>query len=171
MTQGSIFIVAKKKIGTLSQKQNALSEYKMQHTHISKKQQGFNQRKRHGVLSLCLLAVYLDELSVQLDTARAVCIVRNAFANHLLFADDICVYVPTFSGFQRLLNISGDYAANIKVVFNCNKAVSVVISPKIFEQTAKPHVSLNGISVKFANQVKYHGVSLHVSLTDDRKML
>ena len=49
------------------------------------------RRKARGVLSPYLLAVYLDELSIQLGSARVGCTVRNMVVNHLMFADDICV--------------------------------------------------------------------------------
>jgi len=39
-----------------------------------------------------LFAVYLDELSVQLGTARVGCIVGNMVVNYLLFANDMCVW-------------------------------------------------------------------------------
>ena len=67
---------------------------------------------RQGVvLSPYLFAVYLDELSIQLGSARVGCAVGNMVVNHLMFADDICVFSPSISGLQCLLNICGDYAA------------------------------------------------------------
>ena len=38
----------------------------------------------------------------------------NMVVNHLKFADDICVFRPSISGLQCLLNICGDYAAEHK---------------------------------------------------------
>jgi len=35
--------------------------------------------------------------------------------NHLMFADDICVFSPSVSGLQCLLNIFGDYAAEHEI--------------------------------------------------------
>jgi len=42
-----------------------------------------------------------------------------------LFADDICVFSPSISGLQCLLNICGDYAAEHEISFNYNKAIMV----------------------------------------------
>ena len=47
--------------------------------------------KASGVLCPYLFSVYVDELSDQLGLARVRCTVGNMVANHLLFADDICV--------------------------------------------------------------------------------
>jgi len=49
-----------------------------------------NGVRQGGVLSPYLFAVYLDELSVQLGSARVGCTV----VNNLMFADDICVFNP-----------------------------------------------------------------------------
>ena len=67
--------------------------------------------KARGVLSSYIFAVYLDELSIQLGSARVGCTVGNMVVNRLMFADDICVFSPSISGLQCLLNICGDYAA------------------------------------------------------------
>ena len=49
--------------------------------------------RQGGVLSPYLFAVYLDELSIQLGLARVGCTVGNMVVNHLMFADDIWLYV------------------------------------------------------------------------------
>jgi len=49
---------------------------------------------RQGVvLSQYLFAVYLDELSEQLGSAKVVCTVGNMIVNHLMFADDTVEFV------------------------------------------------------------------------------
>jgi len=50
-----------------------------------------NGVKQWGVLSPYLFPVYLDELSIQLGSARVGCTVENMVVNHLMFADDMCV--------------------------------------------------------------------------------
>ena len=51
-----------------------------------------NVVRQGGVLSPYLFAVYLDELSNQLGSAKVGCTVGNMIVNHLMFADDICVF-------------------------------------------------------------------------------
>ena len=86
--------------------------------------------KARGVLSPFLFAVYLDELSIQLGSARVGCTVGNMVVNHLTFADDICVFSSSIRGLQCLLNICGDYAAKHEITFNCNKTIGVLFCPK-----------------------------------------
>jgi len=47
-----------------------------------------NGVRQGEVLNLYLFAVYLDELSDQLGSARVGCTVGNMFVNYLIFADD-----------------------------------------------------------------------------------
>jgi len=121
--------------------------------------------KARGSLSPYLFAVYLDELSIQLGSARVGCTVGNMVVNHLKFADD--VFSPSISGLQCLLNICGDYAAEHEIIFSCNKTIGVLFCPKQYKQPAPSNVFLNGVRVQFVNQVKYLGVWINASLKDD----
>jgi len=49
--------------------------------------------------------------------------------NHLMFADDICVFSPSISELQCLLNICADYAAEHEITFIGNK-IGVLFRPK-----------------------------------------
>ena len=114
-----------------------------------------------------LFAAYLDELSIQLGSARVGCTMGNMVVNHLKFADDICVFSPSISGLQCLLNICGDYAAEHEITFNCNKTTGVLFCPKKYKQPAPRNVFLNGVRAQFLDHVKYLGVWINASLKDD----
>ena len=90
-----------------------------------------NGVKQGGILSPYLFAVHLDELSEQLGSARVGCTVGNMVVNHLMFADGICVFSPSISRLQCLLNICGDYTAEHKITFNCNKKMVFFFAQKI----------------------------------------
>ena len=104
-----------------------------------------NGVSQEGALSPYLFAVYLDELSIKLDSARVGCTVGNMVVNHLKFADDICVFRPVLVGLQCLLNICGDYAAEHEIIFNCNKTIGVLFCPKKYKQPGPSNVFLNGV--------------------------
>jgi len=57
-----------------------------------------NGVRQGGVLSSYLFAVYLDELSIQLGSARVGCTVGNMVVNHLMFADIYVCSAPVFVG-------------------------------------------------------------------------
>ena len=119
------------------------------------------------VLSPYLFAVYMDELSTQLGSARVGCTVGNMVVNHLKLANDICVFSPSISGLKCLLNICGDYAAENKIIFNYNKTIGAIFCSKKYKQPALSNIFLNGVRVKFLDQVKYLGVWINASLKDD----
>jgi len=50
--------------------------------------------RQGGVLSAYLFAVYFDELSEHLHSARVGCTVRNMVVNHVTFADDYACSAP-----------------------------------------------------------------------------
>jgi len=126
-----------------------------------------NGLRQGGVLSQYLFPFYLDEFSIQLGSARVGRTVGNMVVNHLMFADDICVFSPSINGLQCLLNICGDYAAEHENTFNCNKTIGFFFCPKMYKQPAPSNVFLNGVRVQFLDQVKYLGVGINASLKDD----
>jgi len=96
-----------------------------------------NGVRQRGVLSPYLFAVYLDELSIQLGSAIVGCTVGNMVVNHLIFADDICVFSPRICGLQCLLNICGDY---------CGSSLLKEANRHTFRTTPQKHWSI-GMSV------------------------
>ena len=81
----------------------------------------------------------------------------NVYANKLSL---------NISGFQHL-NIYGDYTAEHEIDFGCNKTIGVHFYPKKYRQPAPSNVFLNGVRLQFSDQVKYLGLLLNASLTDD----
>jgi len=73
-------------------------------------------------------------------------------------------------GFLRsLLNIWCDYATEHENVSNCKKNVGVVF-PSKGVKALQHHVCFSewrAVHVEYADQGKYHGILLHVSLKDD----
>jgi len=68
-----------------------------------------------------------------MGSSRVGCTVENMIVNHLMFADDTCVFSSSFSGLQCLLVICGDYAAEHEAAFNCNKTIGVLFCPKYYK--------------------------------------
>ena len=73
-----------------------------------------------GVLSSYLFAVYLDDLSNELNNLKAGCCIGEVLLNHLMFADDICVFCPSVRWLQRILDVCQASAESHGIIFNCN---------------------------------------------------
>ena len=93
--------------------------------HLSEPFHVSNGVRQEGVLSPYLCAVYLDDLSNELNNIKAGCYIGEVLLNHLMFADDICVFCPSVRWLQRILDVCQAYAESHGIIFNCNKTVCI----------------------------------------------
>ena len=85
-----------------------------------------NGVRQGGVLSPYLFSLYLDDLSRKLNSIQSGCFVGSSLLNHLMFADDLCVFSPSVKGLQKLVNVSKEYAVNNYIIFNNDKTVGMI---------------------------------------------
>jgi len=45
----------------------------------------------------------------------------KSYLNHLMFADDLCVFCPSVRWLQRILDVCQAYAESHGIIFNCRK--------------------------------------------------
>jgi len=62
----------------------------------------FNGVKQGGILSPFLYAVYIDELSLCLESENTGCRLSKLIINHLLFADDAVVFAFSAKGLYNV---------------------------------------------------------------------
>ena len=104
---------------------------------------------------------------LNLTNVKAGCLVGNSLVNHILFADDLCCMVPSLDGLQSLVNVCSEYAVANDIVFNCNKSFGVLFTPRKLQFSRQPKLVLNNKLIKFVHSVKYLGVNLCSTLSDD----
>ena len=117
------------------------------------------------VFSPYLFAVYMDDLSSELNKVNAGCIVGNLKLNHIMYADDLCCFCP-LSGLNELLAVFSKYAVAHNIAFNATKSYGMMFGVK-YCKDFKPKLSLDGKIIKFVDSVKYLGVFLINTLSDD----
>jgi len=115
-----------------------------------------------------LFAVYLDDLSNELNNIKAGCYIGEALLNHLMFADDLCVFCPRVRWLQRILDVCQAYAQSHGIIFSCNKTVCMTFQVKRAKSKATPVLKLGGQYVKSVDQYKYQGILLDTELSDDK---
>ena len=54
-----------------------------------------NSVRQGGILSLHLFDVHVDDLSKHCMNARSGCCIGHQCINHVMYADDICLLVPS----------------------------------------------------------------------------
>ena len=66
---------------------------------------GDARRRLGAVLSPKLFSVYIDDLSNALLSEKIGCYIDNSCINHLIYADDMCLFAPTSFCLQKLLDV------------------------------------------------------------------
>ena len=89
-----------------------------------------------------LFAVYLDDLSNELNNIKAGCYIGEVLLNHLMFADDICMFCPNLHSLQRILDVRKGYEKSHGIIFNCNKTVCMRFKAKSAKSTVTPLLTL-----------------------------
>ena len=121
-----------------------------------------NGVRQGGVLSPNLFAIYIDDLSVELNKRQAGCCISNNLINHILFADDLCCFSASLDGLQSIVNVCSKFALENDLVFNRKKSFGVMFLPRKFQQFCCPTLTLNHNKIRFVNYVKYLGVYLSI---------
>ena len=85
-----------------------------------------NGVRQGGVLSPYLFSLYMDDLSRKLNSVQSGCFVGSSLLNHLMFADDLCVFSLSVNGLQKLVNVCKKYADNHCIIFNNDKTVDMI---------------------------------------------
>ena len=78
-------------------------------------------RQLGSILSPSLFTVFINVLIVRLRESGDGGIVNNQYVGCIVYADDIIILSCTIHGLQHMLNTCYEIAANLKLVFNCNK--------------------------------------------------
>jgi len=58
--------------------------------------------------------------------------------NHLMFADDICVFCPSVCGLESVLNVCQAYAESHEIIFNCHKTIRMTFKAKTAKSAVIP---------------------------------
>ena len=91
--------------------------------HLSKPFHVSNGVRQEGVLDPYLFAVYLDDLSTELNNIEAGCYAGEVLLNYLMFADEICVFRTSVRGLQSIHDVCQDYAQSHGIIFSCSQTV------------------------------------------------
>ena len=74
--------------------------------------------KQGGILLPFLFNVYMDDLSVSLNSCNIWGRIGNIFLNHLSYAVDLCLIHLSSAGMQKLLGICSMYAIDHSLTYN-----------------------------------------------------
>ena len=86
-----------------------------------------NQVRQGGVFSSYFFSVYLDDLSLEVTNITGECYIGEIVLNHLVFADDICVFWTSVRGLQGVLDVCQAYAELHWIILNCSKTICMTL--------------------------------------------
>ena len=89
-----------------------------------------NRVKQGGILSPCLFNVYMNNLSLSLNSSGIGGSLGHNIINHLCYADGLCLISLISSGMQHLLNMCDTYAISHQLSYNATKSFSLCFRPK-----------------------------------------
>ena len=89
-----------------------------------------NVVKQGGILSPHLFNVYMDNLSVNLNKLQIGCLYAGTIMNHMMYADDLCVFSPSVAGLRKLTDCCAEYGNMFDITYNANKSLCMVIDNK-----------------------------------------
>ena len=109
----------------------------------------------------------MDDLSVILNKLQIGCIYAGTIINHLMYADDLCIFSPSVSGLRKLTNCCEKYGDIFNITYNVNKSYCMVIDNKPQTMKYTHPVILNNNVLPYTTKCKYLGHIINNNLTDD----
>ena len=122
--------------------------------------------RQGSILSAILFAVYMDDLSEELN-GEGGCIIGDTKINHIFYADDILLLAPSLKALQILIDRTVNYLDKHYLTVNAQKTKVLVIKPKNFVLYGNPLLHIHHINLEVVNPYKYLGMNFNDSLKDD----
>ena len=111
--------------------------------------------------------VYMDDLSVNLNKLQIGCLYAGTIMNHMMYADDLCVFSPSVAGLRKLTDCCAKYGNMFDITYNAKKSVCMVIDNKPRDKKNIHPVVINNHTLPYTEKCKYLGHIINNNLTDD----
>ena len=126
-----------------------------------------NGVRQGGILSPYLFNMYMDDLSVKLNSCNTGCVFNNLRINHVMYADDLVVFSPSVCGLKLLLKECEEYGKSHDIKYNSKKSAIMIFRSDNMKGLKVPDFELAGDIILEVNETKYLGHLITNCLQDD----
>ena len=126
-----------------------------------------NGVRQGSILSPHLFKVYVDDLSIILNSLKIGCTITNLIINHLMYADDIVLISPSTGGLKTLIEHCQQFGHTNDIKFNSTKSAILPFLPEDKKKYKTPPIHMNNEVIPVVEDFKYLGHILSNNKNDD----
>ena len=126
-----------------------------------------NGVRQGSILSPHFFKVYMDDLSITLNSFKIGCVISEIIINHIMYADDLVLISPSSAGLQILLNTCLRYGIQFDIKFNSKKSAIMPILPVDKKKFRIPSFELDNEMIPIVDRYTYLGHILSSDGSDD----
>ena len=109
----------------------------------------------------------MDYLSVNFNKLQIVCLYAGTIMNHMMYANDLCVFSPSVSGLRKFTDCFAEYGNMFDITYNANKSFCMVIDNKLGDKKNIHPLVINNQTLPHTEKCKYLGHIINNNFTDD----
>ena len=114
--------------------------------------------RQGGILSPMLFNIYIDGLSDILNNSTIGGSSDGICVNHMLYADDLCIFSWSPPGLLQLLVQCDDYCRKHSITFNVSKSICMFFNSAVNRKCDTTDLFLFSKAIDFVQETKYLGV-------------
>ena len=119
------------------------------------------------ILSPSFFNVYMNDLSVILNSSGTGCNINGVISNHMFYADDSVLLAPSTKSLQSLLNLCFEYGNDHELSYNIKKTKCMCIKPRWLDNMCAPNIYLGGRKLEYVDKKLYLGCIICDDLCDN----